>query len=250
MRTVRVGAVAMLGLRTTRAAVGGAATVGGITAGKSERGGTLVGGPLLHGFLSQDDPREDGVEWQRGRLVTEDDTNRVHTFVKPMEELGGDIHLGDGVVDVGKAVGEELNAVSILHDGEIALFKVVVLAIEEHEAGGLVGKKEIGDILPEGVGGGGTDNVIGEGIGKGGINPESHMGVELKEVRVGVGWEGLRKEEGDPVSEKHHEKEGFPFVVVVGGGIKKKLDVVCDVITENGVARGVRRRGGWCRRSS
>ena len=52
-------------------------------------------------------------------------------------------------------------------------------------------------------------------------------------------------EEFDTVENKDHEKEGFPLVVVVLGGIEKEFDVVGDVIVVDRVARaGCRRRRG------
>ncbi|KAE8773365.1 Carboxyl-terminal-processing protease [Hordeum vulgare] len=59
---IRSGVIAALVLRATGGTTRGAATVGGATARESKHRGALIGGPLLHGFLGQDDPREDGVE--------------------------------------------------------------------------------------------------------------------------------------------------------------------------------------------
>ena len=43
-----------------------------------------------------------------------------------MKKLSGEISLGNGVVDVGEAVGEELHATRILGDREVALLEVAV----------------------------------------------------------------------------------------------------------------------------
>ena len=59
---------------------------------------------MLLGFLGQDYLREDGVEGQV--LVTKDDPDHVEPLVEAVEELGGEIHLGDGAVDVGEEAVE------------------------------------------------------------------------------------------------------------------------------------------------
>lgn len=154
--------------------------------GESEDRGALIGGSVLHGFLREDDTGEDGVE--REGLVAENDSDCIQAFVKAVEELRGEVHLEDGVVDVGEAVGEEFHAACVLGDGEVPLFEVAILMIEEHVAGGAVGKEEIMDFLLEGVGGGGAADVVDERVGKGGVDPECDVGVQLEKVGAGVGW--------------------------------------------------------------
>ena len=81
------------------------------------------------GLLRQDNAGEDNVEGHGGCLIAEDDADGVEPLAEAVKELGGEIHLFDGVVDVGEAVSEQLQATGVLGDGEIALLQVAVLAV-------------------------------------------------------------------------------------------------------------------------
>ena len=86
--------------------------------------------------------------------------------------------------------------------------------------------------------------MVEEGIGEGGVDPEHHMGVQLPVLGIGIGWRRVLDEVGDAIAEKHHEKEGFPLVIVVICWVEKKLDVVVDASIEDGIAgRGVKEEG-------
>ena len=68
------------------------------------------------------------------------------------------------------------------------------------------------------------------------------MGIEFEILGGGIGRRRVFDEEGDTVAEEHHEKERFPLVVVVNDTVEEKLDMVCDVVLEDGGARSGRRR--------
>lgn len=134
-----------------------------------ERGGALLGHAVRLGLLGQDDSGKNGVEAES--LVAENHVNGVETLGQAMKELRGKIHLGDGMVDVGEAVGKELHATCVLRDREVTLLEVAVLAVEHHEAGDATGEEEVLDLVPDGKGSGGADDVIAHGVRKGGIDP-------------------------------------------------------------------------------
>ncbi|XP_044964904.1 uncharacterized protein LOC123425287 [Hordeum vulgare subsp. vulgare] len=146
-----------------------------------------------------------------------------------MLKLSGEVGFADGVVDVSETVDEELHAARVLGDEEIALLEVSLLPVEDHEPGGTIGEEEIFDFLPDGVGGGGADDVVDHGIRKSGIEPEGDMGVELKVGSVGVGRRRVFDEVEDTVADQDHEEERFPLVVVVISGVEMKLDVIGDM---------------------
>lgn len=165
-----------------------------------------------------------------------------------MEELSGEIHLSDRVVDVGEAGGEELHATGIFGDREITLFEIPVLPIQGHVSGGTIGKEVVPDAPPKIEGGGGTHDVIDEGIGQSGVDPKNEVSIEFAEVGIGVGWEGLFNELGDAIAEKNEEEEGLPLVVVVIVGVELEFDMVLDAVMEDRVA-GLGNggwRGWWC----
>ena len=62
-------------------------------------------------------------------MVVEDDSDGFEALVEAMEELGGEVSLGDGMVDVGEGVGEEFHATGIFRDGEFTLFEVTILPV-------------------------------------------------------------------------------------------------------------------------
>lgn len=57
---------------------------------------------------------------------------------------------------------------------KIALLEVAILPVEDHEPGSTIGQEEILDLVPEGVGVGGADDVIHHGVGERGIDPRGH----------------------------------------------------------------------------
>ncbi|KAE8779639.1 Carboxyl-terminal-processing protease [Hordeum vulgare] len=83
-----------------------------------------------------------------------------------MDKLGGEIVLGDGVVDVGEPVGDFLYARSIFRDRQAPLLEVAILPVEDHEAFSSVGEEVIMDLLSAGKGSGGTNDMIGDGIAR------------------------------------------------------------------------------------
>ena len=114
------------------------------------------------GLLGQDNAGEDGVEGKV--LIARHDPDRVEPLVEAVEELGGEIHLGDDAVDADETVGEEFYPASVFGDGQIALLEVAVLAVEDHEASGAIGKEIVTDLVLEGDSGGGADDMITHGI--------------------------------------------------------------------------------------
>ena len=70
------------------------------------------------------------------------------------------------------------------------------------------------------------------------------MGVQLKVLGVGVGWWGVLDEVRNAIANENEKEERFPFVIVVVRRIEEKLDMIGDMVEEDGVARG---RGGWRR---
>ncbi|EMS62759.1 Carboxyl-terminal-processing protease [Triticum urartu] len=175
-----VGAVIAGATSTTTRATALAA----VTAGERKRRGALLSGVLRLGFLGQDDPREDGVEGQL--LVAENDPDGVEALVEAVKELSAKIHLGDSMLDVGEAVGEEFHAPRVLGHGKITLLEVAILPVEDHEPGSTVGEEEILDLVPKGEGIGGADDVIHHRVGERGGDPENDMGIELKMERRGA----------------------------------------------------------------
>ena len=105
------------------AAGGGAGGTGGAAdaVNGEDRGGGL-GGALGEVLLGKLHPREDRLKRRQGDSVTQDDADGVEALIEAVKELGGEVNLGDGMVDVGKAVGEKLHVTSILGDGEIPSF--------------------------------------------------------------------------------------------------------------------------------
>ncbi|KAE8790037.1 UDP-D-glucose epimerase 3 [Hordeum vulgare] len=67
--------------------------------------------------------------------------------------------------------------------------------------------------------------MIDHGIGKGGVEPERDMSVELKVGRVGVGWWQVLDEVENAVANKDHDEERLPLVIIVVGGVEEELDV-------------------------
>ena len=104
-----------------------------------------------------------------------------------MEELGGEIHLGECMIDVREPSAEQLHAASILRDGEIPLLEITVLPVEHHVPGSSIGEEVVTDPSPELVRGGGTDDMVSKGIGESGVNPENEMGVKFRGGGVSVG---------------------------------------------------------------
>ncbi|KAE8805558.1 hypothetical protein D1007_18380 [Hordeum vulgare] len=147
--------------------------------------------------------------------IAKNDVDGVKPFVYAVEELSGEIHFSDGVVDVGETGGEELHATSISGDREIPLFEIAVLPIEGHVPGAAIGEEVVADVPPEIEGGGGANYVIDEGISQGGVDPENKVGIEFMEMSIGVGREGLFNEVGDAVTEKNKEEEGLPLMIVL-----------------------------------
>ncbi|KAM3311280.1 hypothetical protein ACQJBY_031760 [Aegilops geniculata] len=197
---------AIAGTATTRRA-GRGATARRAATRHGECGGAFLSRALCLRLLRKDDAGEDGVEGKA--LVAEDDADGVKPLVKSMKELGGEIHLGNGTIDVSESVGEEFEATSVLRHREVTLFEIAVLAVEDHETGVAIGEEEIFDFVPEGVGGGGADDVIAHGVREGGINPQNDMGIELKVRGRSVGRWRMVEEEGDAVANEDHQKEGF-----------------------------------------
>ena len=166
----------------------------------------------------------------------------VEPLVKAVKKLRGEIHLGNGMVDLSERVGEEFETAGVLRHREVTLLEVAVLPIEDHVSGRTIGKEVLLDPSPEGIGGGGADHMVDDLICQGGIHGEDDMGVNLMVVAVGVGWWWMMDEVGDTVEKEDHQEERFPLVVVVLGGIEKEFDVVGDVIVVDRVVRAGRRR--------
>ena len=99
--------------------------------------------------------------------------------------------------DVGETVSGQLQATGVCGDGEIALLQITVLAIEQREPRSPIGEEEGLDLGPEGVHGGGADDMVDERIGEGGVDPEHHMGVQLEVLGIGVEQRRVLDEEGD-----------------------------------------------------
>ncbi|KAE8790911.1 Carboxyl-terminal-processing protease [Hordeum vulgare] len=167
LRGIKAAIVGPIALTTVAAArVGGAR---GTTAVDRERRGAFLGRALGHGLLSESDPREDDVEGEC--LVSQHDTDGVETLVEAMEELRGEVDLRDGVINVGEAIREEFHAAGILRNGKVILFEIAILAVEDHETRGVIGEEVVLDLLPDGEGGGGTNDMIYHGVGEGGVEP-------------------------------------------------------------------------------
>ncbi|KAE8796939.1 Carboxyl-terminal-processing protease [Hordeum vulgare] len=142
---------------------------GGARTGEGEGRSTLLGGAVCQGLFGEDDAGEHRVEGQA--LIAKDDADGVQALVQAVEELSRKVHLGDGVVDVCEAVGEELETAHVLGDGEVSLLEIGILAVEEHETSGAIGKEVVLDLGPDGIGCGGADDMINEGIGESGVDP-------------------------------------------------------------------------------
>ena len=168
----------------------------------------------------------------------------VKAFVDAVEELGGEIHLDECVIDVREPSGEQLHAASVLRDGEIPLLEITVLPVEHHVPGSPIGEEVVTDPSPELVRGGGTDDMVSKGIGESGVNPENEMGVKFRGGGVSVGRQWVLDEVGDAVVDQDHEEERLPLMIVVVIGIEEKFDVVLNAIAEDGMWR----RGGRGRR--
>lgn len=210
-----------------------------------EHNGALLRGALGQILLREFDSREDCLERRERHGVTENDADGVEALVEAVEKLCGEVHLRDDVIDVGKAGDEQLHASRVLINREVPLLEVAVLVIEGHVLSGAICEKIVSDPVPEIIGCGGTGHMVNDGIGKGGIHGQGNMGIELTVLGVRVGWRGVLDEVGDAVANENHEKERFPFMIVVIGRVQEKLEVGGDVGVEDEVtsSRGRRRWG-------
>ena len=118
--------------------------------------------------------------------------------VEAMQKLRGKVYLGDRVVDVGKPGGEELHAAGVFGDREIPLLEVAVLPVEHHIPGNLICEEIVHDPRPEGVAGGGTDDMVDEGINESGVDPQSDVSINLAVLGIGIGRGWVLNEVGDP----------------------------------------------------
>ena len=180
---------------------------------EGEHRGAFLSRSLRHGLLGQGDTGEHDVE--RQALIAENHTYGVKAFVEAVKELGGEVNLGDGVLDVGKAIGKELHGTCVLLDREIALLEVAILPVEDHEPGSTVGEEVITDLGPDGKRGGGADDMIHHGVRESGVDPQGNMSIKLEVGGISVGRRGMLDEMSDAVENKDHEEEGLPLMIIV-----------------------------------
>lgn len=65
-----------------------------------------------------------------------------------VQELGGEVDLGDGVVNVREPGGEELHPAGILGDRKIPLLQISVLPVQHHVPGSLIAEEVIAGPRP------------------------------------------------------------------------------------------------------
>jgi hypothetical protein len=164
-------------------------------------------------------------------LGGEDGLDVAEFLGQATEEVQNLAWLGDGVADVAQVVGELLELVALVRDGQIPLDNIAELSFEKNGALQFVVAEEALVVRPNGVGRSiGLVDEVEDILGDGCVDPVGDTAVDLLPFSIAIknGGRGAHMADEAKFAEDR-VKKAAPLAVIRLKEIKKNGDMVADV---------------------